>query len=527
MDLHLNPSDLRLELLLPEFIVAGTALGVILAEVLSPRGRRAVIAPIFAALGLVGALAVLVLMRPDGWALPLFQGDATTPFLAGWRSDAFARLARALVLAGGTLIVFLSVPYSRRMDRGHGEFYGLLLFALLGVMLVAGVSDLLSLFVCLELVTISSYVLAAFRRTDLKSTEAGLKYLVIGAISSAILLMGIALTYGAVGDVSLDAVAGVLSGAEPPSLLLMAGLVLIVVGILFKAGAVPFHVWIPDVYEGAPSPVTAFLSTASKAAGVFLLLRLAQSVFIPWAKSPWAATNHGLLWVWIFGVIAAVTLVFGLFGALPQRGMKRFFGYSSIGHAGYLLMGIAAVAAARETGDTAPGGATAVLFYLLAFFFTNLTAFTVIVLISAATGGRHGAESYRGMWKRAPFLALAMTLALLSLAGIPPLAGFFGKFLILKSLVDAAGAVGWGLFALAFLGAAGVAVSLFFYLRWIREMYFEDPEPLLADEQIQVGPWAGTVLVVGITAMLGMGVYMGPFYDLARMAAAALVSGTP
>ncbi len=240
------------------------------------------------------------------------------------------------------------------MDRGHGEFYGLLLFALLGVMLVSGVSDLLSLFVCLELVTISSYVLAAFQRTDLKSTEAGLKYLVIGAISSAILLMGIALTYGAVGDVSFDAVAAVLSGAEPPSLLLIAGLVLVVVGILFKVGAVPFHVWIPDVYEGAPSPVTAFLSTASKAAGVLLLLRLAQSVFIPWAKSPWAATNHGLLWVWIFGVIAAVTLIFGLFGALPQRGMKRFFGYSSIGHAGYLLMGIAAVAAGRPRRATRP-----------------------------------------------------------------------------------------------------------------------------------------------------------------------------
>jgi len=377
-------------------------------------------------------------------------------------------------------------------------------------MLVSGVQDLLTLFICLELVTITSYVLVAFKRGDVRSTEAGLKYLIVGAVSSAVLLFGIALVYGAVGEVAFPAMAQKIASGDTNILLIM-GLVLVVVGIFFKVGGFPFHVWIPDVYQGAPSPVTAFLSTGSKAAGMVLMLRLGQAIVLPAV-----GTELGALWVWIFGGVALMTLLFGIFSAIPQKNLKRLFGYSSIGHAGYLLMGMAALAA--DGGQAgAVNGASAILFYLLAFFFTNLTAFTVIVLISNQTGGQHDASSYRGLWKRAPFLAFVMTVALLSLAGVPPLAGFFGKFLILSSVVKS------GLLALAVVGAIGVAISMYFYMLWIRELYMHDPEPVLADEGVKIDPFARVVLAVGLLAMVGMGVFMGPFYAWAEKAAAAVL----
>jgi NADH-quinone oxidoreductase subunit N len=502
--------DLNLNLMWPEFIVAAAGLGVVLAEVLLPQGRRGNATAFTAALGLAAALAWIVLGRPDGTAMLLEAkgGPFDGQMLTGWRSDAFSLFARGLAAGGGLLTVLLSVAYTRRMDKGHGEFYGLLLFAVLGVMLVSGVSDLLSLFICLELVTVSSYVLAAFKRNDLRSTEAGLKYLVVGAVSSAILLLGIALVYGAVGEVAFPAIAQAVSGGAPP-ILLTAGLVLIVVGILFMVGGVPFHVWIPDVYEGAPSPITAFLSTGSKSAGVVLLLRLTEAVFLPAQNQP-----HAALWVWLIGGLAVLTLLFGILGAMAQRSLKRLFGYSSIGHAGYLLMGVAAIAQAGEGG--ALPGTTAILFYLMAFFFTNLTAFAVIVLVSGATRGDHAAASYSGLAIRSPFLAVSLCLALLSLAGVPPLSGFFGKFLILSALVKKQ------LFALALIGALGVVVSLYFYLLWIRQMYVRDPDPSVDQSPIRVGALSRVVLIVGIAAMLGMGIFMGPFYEWAESAAKAL-----
>ncbi len=505
--------ELNLSLLLPEAIVAGTALGVLLAEILLPPDRRSRATGLLAALGLGAAAVWLLAVRPEGTALRLVAApgaDHAGQILTAWRSDAFSLFGRALATVGALLVVLLSIPYSRRLDRGHGEFYALLLFAVLGVMLVTGVTDLLTLFICLELVTINSYVLVAFKRNDPRSTEAGLKYLLIGAVSSAVLLFGISLVYGAVGEVSFGAIADAVRASAQPTLLGM-GLVLVVVGIFFKVGAVPFQIWIPDVYQGAPSPVTAFLSTGSKAAGMFLLLRIAQAVFLPAAGGP-----SGPLWIWLLGVVSVVTLLFGILGAIPQRSAKRLFGYSSIGHAGYLLMGVAALAAAGKSEGT--DGATAILFYLLAFFFTNLTAFTVIVLVSASSGGRHEAWAYRGLWKRSPFLAVAMTIALLSLAGVPPLSGFFGKFLILSSVMEK------HLVALAVVGALGVAVSFYFYLLWIRELFVKPPEPMLEDVGVPVAPWARVVLAIGIIAMLGMGIFMGPFYAWAETAARSLAS---
>lgn len=511
MDLKIT---LDLHLLIPEILVLATGLGVVLAEVLLPAERRARPTAFIAAGGLALALVYLLERRATGLALWVVasDGDFAGQLLTGWRADAFSIYARALALLGALLVVLLSIPYTRRLDRGHGEFYAILLFAVLGVMLVSGVADLLTLFICLEMVTIPSYVLAAFKRNDLGATEAGLKYLVIGAVSSAVLLFGIALVYGAVGEVSLEAIATVVK-AGAPSFLLVTGLVLVAIGILFKVGGVPFHVWIPDVYQGAPSPVTAFLSTGSKAAGMILLLRLAEAVVIP-ARG----TELQPVWIWILGGVSLATLLFGIFSAIPQRSLKRLFGYSSIGHAGYLLMGVAALAAS-DGSQPGVNGASAILFYLLAFFFTNLTAFSVVVLVSAVSGGRHEAENYRGLWKRSPFLGLAMTLALLSLAGVPPLSGFFGKFLVLSAVVKS------DLLVLAVFGALGVAVSMYFYLLWIREVLVKPPEPMTEDVPIPVGPWAGIVIGVGILGILGLGIFMGPFYEWAQTAAAAVIQG--
>ena len=307
---------LDLHLLMPEILVLATGLGVILAEVILPSEQRRKPIALLSAIGLGLSLLYLLTVRPEGVALQS---------LSPWRADAFALYARGLALLGGLLVVLLSMSYTRRMDRGHGEFYALLLFAVLGAMLVSGVSDLLTLFICLELVTITSYILAAFKRNDLGATEAGLKYLVIGAVSSAVLLFGIALVYGAVGDVGFQAIASMIARGAP-SLLLVTGLMLIVIGIFFKVGGVPFHVWIPDVYQGAPSPVTAFLSTGSKAAGMILMLRLAQAIVVPARGTPLQP-----IWIWIFGGVALATLLFGIFSAIPQRNIKRLFGYSSIG----------------------------------------------------------------------------------------------------------------------------------------------------------------------------------------------------
>ena len=268
-------------------------------------------------------------------------GAVQEVLITGWSSDVFSIYCRAVILVGGLLLMLLSVRYLKRMDRGHGEFSAILLFALLGVMLLSGVNDMLSFFICLELVTISAYILAAFKRNDLRSTEAGLKYLVIGAVSTALLLLGIAFVYGQTGSLSWEAVALAIQGGAS-SMFLWLGVGLIVAGLLFKIGGVPFHIWIPDVYQGAPTPVTAFLATASKAAGLIVMLRFVY-VAMPGGVG-------GVTWVPILSLLAVATLLFGSLGAIPQRNLKRMLAYSGIGHAGYLLMGFVAMAAAAQGG---------------------------------------------------------------------------------------------------------------------------------------------------------------------------------
>ncbi len=473
------------------------ALGVVAADILLPEEKRARAAPAGAALGLAFALILLLGDRRTGTALS-----------GHWNADGFAWFARVLAAGGGLLVTALAAAYTRRMDRGHGELYALLLIATLGVMLVSGVADFMSLFVALELVTVTSYVLAAYKRNDARSTEAGLKYLVIGAVSSAILLFGIALIYGAAGSVEFSAISAHVAGKGFGPLLTL-GTALVLCGLFFKSAAVPFQVWVPDVYQGAPTPVTAFLSSLSKSAGFVLLLRAMQVLVLPAAGQAGAGS-----WGAFLTVIAVLTLLYGNLGAIPQRDVKRLLAYSSIGHAGYLMMGIAAIASAGSP-ERAVDGAAAVLFYLLAYYVTTITAFTVVAVVSATSGGRHDApDHYVGLARRNPFLGLAMLFALLSLAGVPPMAGLIGKLLVFRATVDI------GLYTLAFVGAASVVVSLYFYLLLIKQMYVRaGPNDAVP---IHVPFPARLALVAGIAGMLLLGVYWDPAYRAAEAAARAL-----
>ena len=495
--------DLNLHVLLPEIVVSAAALLAVAADLLSPTARRAGVVPAVAGAGLLVAFLFLLQGRNEG---------RETAVLGHFVSDAFSRFARALATGGGLLLVGLSAGYTRRMDRGHGEFYGLLLLALTGVMLVSGVSDLMSLFVSLELITVMSYVLAAFRRNDATSTEAGLKYLVIGAVSSAILLFGIALVYGAAGTVDFGPLSAHVAG-KGASPLLSLGTALILGGLFFKASAVPFQVWAPDVYQGAPTPVTAFLSSLSKSAGFVLLLRVMQVLIVPGAGAAGAQA-----WIGFLGVVAAATLLYGNLGAIPQRNVKRLLAYSSIGHAGYMLRGVAAIAAA-PTPEMRVGATAAVLFYLLAYYLTTVTAFSVVALVSAEGAGHEAGTAYRGLSRRSPFLALCMLLALLSLAGVPPMAGLIGKLLVFYEVVRVAGTHP-ALYAAALIGAVGVVISLYYYLLLIREIYAKAPATEAPLRPIPVA--SRLVLVVGILAMVGLGLYWRNAYDAATEAAQAL-----
>jgi NADH-quinone oxidoreductase subunit N len=497
----------NLHLLLPEILVVFGALAVVTADLLAKPEHRARIAPWVAGSALVAALLVLVLLAPDGSSL---RGHH--------RSDAFSLFVRGIALGGGLLLVLLSAGYTRRMDRGHGEFYGLLLFALLGVMLVSGVTDLMGLFVCLELVTISSYVLAAFKRADVESTEAGLKYLLVGAVSSAFLLFGCALVYGASGTVDFATLSAHVAG-KGFSPLLSLGTGLVLVGLFFKISAVPFHVWAPDVYQGAPSPVTAFLSSLSKSAGFVLILRVLAVLVVPIHAKDAASRDA---WIAFFGVVAGVTLLYGNLGAIAQRDVKRLLAYSSIGHAGYMLLGVAAIAAA-PVGDERVRieGATAVLVYLFAYYVTTMTAFAVVTAVSKLGRGHDAATTYAGLHRRAPLLAFAMLLALLSLAGVPPMAGLIGKFLVFYALVDAA-QTHPGLILLGFLGALGVVLSLYYYLLLIREMYVKEPSEGSAAPRLAIPRGSRAAVVLGVVALVLFGVYWAPVYDAAHRAALAL-----
>jgi NADH-quinone oxidoreductase subunit N len=402
--------------------------------------------------------------------------------------DRFGILFKWLFLLTAATVIIITREFRPLAAERAGAFYLLLLNALLGMLVLASMQDLLMLFLGLELLTFSLYIMAAYLRTDARSVEAGMKYLIMGSVSSGFLVFGIALLYGFAGSTNFGVIYEALD-AGPAPLTALAGILLILAGLGFKVAAVPFHMWVPDVYEGAPVPVVALLSVGSKMAGFVALLRLLWGVFEPVA---W-------LWTGVLAVLSAATLLYGNLAAIPQTNIKRLLGYSSIGHAGYLLMGLA-------TGSLS--GAEAVSYYLLAYLFSNLTVFLVVAVATDAVGGEQ-LDDYRGLSKRSGLLAAAMFIGLLSLAGVPPLAGFVGKLLVLLATVEADRV--W----LAALGAVNVAVSLYYYLMVIKRIYLDAPR---TTSPVVVSSLARATLAGLMLGILVIGLVQEPF--LARIASA-------
>jgi NADH-quinone oxidoreductase subunit N len=370
--------------------------------------------------------------------------------------DAFSEFFHVLVGGVAFLVVLAAGPYLARERLESAEFYALLLFATAGMGVLAGAQELLTAFIGLELSSISSYILAGYRRESLKSSESSMKYFLLGSFATAFFLYGIALVYGAAGTTRLDH----MFSADPGSNMLKLGLSLILIGLGFKVALAPFQIWTPDVYEGAPTPVTALFSAGPKAATFALLLRIFATV---------PAATH--FWFWAFWLLAILTMFAGNLGALVQTNVKRLLAYSSIAHAGYILVAFAAITAMSEGGAANAGPAyAAILFYLLSYAVVKVGAFTIVSQLGGAGEKHLSLDDYAGLSQRHPVAAAALSLYLLSLLGLPVTAGFFGKFYIFKAAVNS------NLIWLAVLMAINSVIASYYYLRVLVVMYMRDPQ---------------------------------------------------
>ena len=470
--------------LAPMLVVAGTGMLVLLLDLLPPRESKTHLGTLALA-GLVGALiAAMLRWGKDGRA---FRDMIVL--------DQQALFFQIVIAYAAALVVMLSMDYLRRAGRESGEYYALVLFSTSGMLLLASAGDLIVVFLGIELMSLSLYVLCGLFTRDLESTEASMKYFLLGAFASAFLLYGIALVYGTTGTTNFDRLAAAVA-ARPHDPLFLIGLGLILVGFGFKISAVPFHMWAPDVYQGAPTSVTALIATGSKAAMLAVTIRLVVSAFRS-VQPDW-----GIL-VW---VLAALTMTVGNVVAIAQSNLKRMLAYSSIAHVGYMLVGL--------VSGGIPGAA-AVLFYVFAYVFTTVGTFGVIALCER--DGREAVEvgAYAGLGRRSPLLALVLSLFLLSLVGIPPLAGFVGKFYVFGSAVRA------GYIWLAVIAVLNSAIAAYYYLRVIVYMYMREPEGAPAT---YVPSFAGVLaLTISLAGIVLLGLAPAPFVDLAQVAVTPLL----
>jgi NADH-quinone oxidoreductase subunit N len=421
---------------IPILIVVLSAIAAMLAEAIRHPGERMYIAG-FGLIGLIGALVA-----------SCFLWDTDAVSFGVVRADNFALFINIILCIVGILTMVFSHEVVERDDLPAGEYYALTLFAIAGMMLMAAAVDLLVIFLALEVLSLAVYVLTALRRASAQSAEAAFKYFLLGAFSSAFFLYGIAFTFAIAGSTRLDAVAAAMaSGPAKPLALLAVGL--LAVGFCFKVSAVPFHMWTPDAYEGAPTVVTAFMSTAVKAAAFGAFARVFLSTLQPLQAQ----------WTPVLAVIAAATMIGGSVLGVLQSNIKRMLAYSSIAHAGYLLLGIVAA-------NTA--GRAAILFYLLAYAVANLGALGIVALLGTAEHQHDQLRDFAGLWKSRPGLAGLMTVFLLSLGGFPPMAGFIGKWYIFSAAVQE------GHYTLAIIGVLTSVVSVFFYLRVVVMMYMTE-----------------------------------------------------
>jgi len=456
--------------LLPEIILAIGASALLLAPVIGSRGAGKS-AKIWALVVLGITAASLV-----ACSAAVTKIDQTPMFASMFVLDAFSIFFKMLFIVAIAMIVLLSDDFLRESRYSPWEYYSLLAFALSGMMFMASGMNLATIYIGLELMSLSSYILAGYYKSEEKSTEAAMKYFVLGAVSSAILLYGISLIYGVCGSLNLLAIDAAMSTLLTNDAL-MVGIMLLGAGLCFKIAAAPFHVWTPDVYEGAPTPVTAFLSTASKAAALAIFARIF-----------YVGLNHfSLDWSFVLATVAALSMIVGNIAAITQDNVKRMLAYSSIGHAGYALLGIIAMSEL---------GIRSVLIYSLVYLFANLGVWSIVLMLRRHEYAGEQIDDFAGLSSRAPMWAFAMVIFLLSLGGIPPTAGFIGKYFLFSAAIQAG--FGW----LAILAVLMSAVSMFFYLRIVVAMYLWEGKAAEVTVSRSLNIVAGICLAV--TLLLGL-----------------------
>ena len=474
--LGFTPSDFYY--ILPELLLTGGALLVLLINVIVPQ-REGMLFGLSLATVIISAVALLS-----------FTGVDVTVSRGLLAIDGFALFFKEIILVSTGLTLMMSASYLRVEGVRAGEYYFLILCAALGMMFMASGVDLITLFIGLETMAVSFYVLAGYLKPSPRSNEAAVKYFLLGAFSLGILLYGMSILYGVTGSTRLDEIAAALAGQDR-SLTLLLAVILLVAGMGFKIAAVPFHMWAPDVYEGAPTPVTAFLSVGSKAASFAMLLR----IFVEGLPS---LTPD---WQFVFALLAVVTMTVGNIAAITQSNIKRMLAYSSIAHAGYVLVGI--VAATER-------GVAAALVYLWVYLFMQLGAFMIITMLRRRDVIGDELKDMSGLYLRSPAAACAMLIFMLSLGGIPPTAGFMGKVWVFGAAIDA------GFIWLAVVAVVNSAISLFYYIRVVVFMWIKEE---VVGSEISVGPAMTMALLIAATGSIFFGVYPQPLFEHAQAAA--------
>jgi NADH-quinone oxidoreductase subunit N len=473
--------SLNLLLILPVTIIVAWAIILMIVDLFLPEEKKRWIAW----LSLVGiVLAFIQTIGLWGYDGGTFTAIGGQPMIA---VDNYSTFLNAIFLITAFITVLISVNYLKKADIERGEYYYLMLFSISGMMLMGMANDLILVFLALELLSIPLYVLAGFALPRVDSEEAAMKYFLLGAFASGFLVFGIAFVYGATGTTSLPEI---VNSASNGGLLVLGGATLILVGLSFKVAVVPFHMWTPDVYEGAPTAVTAFMSVGAKVAGFAAMIR----IFL------YALPSLGDDIVLILAAIAALTMILGNIIALVQQNVKRMLAYSSIAHAGFIMMGVAAGIESEE-------GLSAALFYMFAYLFTNLGAFAVVIAVERQEGQGVMLEDYKGLAKRNPWLALALAYFMLSLTGIPPTGLFTAKFLIFGATIDA------GLIGLAIIGVIATVVSGYYYLRVVFLSYMYEGEG-----EVEVRPAVTAAVALTVAATVILGIFPGPWIELAKEA---------
>lgn len=472
---------INMSVIAPEMILSVVAMALLLINVFVKGEQKGY-------LGYLSIAGILVAL----YSLTCAWGTPQEGFSGSVIQDNFAIFFKGIFLVSAALSILITDQYIQREGCNQGEIYPLILFATVGMMFMAAGTDLMTIFLGLEVLSVSLYVLAGFNRGNIKSNEAGLKYFLLGAFSTGFLLYGMALTYGATGTTKVAKIAlAAQSGMVSSNLMLVAGMLLMATGFAFKVAAAPFHMWTPDVYEGAPTPMTAFMSVGPKAAGFAAFLRVFL-VALPVFKPEWSS----LIWI-----LAVLTMTVGNITALYQQNIKRMLAYSSIAHAGYILVGFTAGNAVGTAG---------IMFYMLSYAFMNIGAFAVIVLVGKKGEDNNNISDYAGFGYKHPVLAVAMCVFLFSLAGIPPAAGFVGKFYLFSGAVQA------GYIWLAIIGVLNSAASVYYYLRVMVFMYFKEPTEDFA--WVKLSPAVVICLILAVAGVLIPGVIPGSILELAQKA---------